>query len=70
MFLLTKLINSVKAAIHPVLGVRNVYYWTDSEISLYRIKVVNKGWKQCVESRVNSVRDGSVISDWNFVPSG
>ena len=46
MFLLTKLINSVKAAIHPVLGVRNVYYWTDSEIRLYRIKVVNKGWKQ------------------------
>ena len=23
-----------------------------------------------MESRVNSVRDGSVVSDWNFVPSG
>ena len=21
-------------------------------------------------SRVNSVRDGSVVSDWNFLPSG
>ena len=55
--------NSVKAAIHPVWGVQNVYYWTDSEISLYRIKGVNKEWKQWVESRVNFVRDGSVVSD-------
>ena len=23
-----------------------------------------------MESRVNSIRDGSVVSDWNFVPSG
>ena len=68
--LLTKLMNSVKAAIKPVWGVQNVYYWTDSEISLYRIKGVNKEWKQWVESRVNFVRDGSVVSDWNFVPSG
>ena len=41
-----------------------MYYWTDSEISFYRIKGVNKEWKQWVESRVNSV------SDWNFLPSG
>ena len=27
--LLTKSMNSVKAAIHPVWGVQNVYYWTD-----------------------------------------
>ena len=40
--LLTKLMNSVKATIHPDLGVQNVCYWTDSEISLYRIKGVNK----------------------------
>ena len=61
--------NSGKAEIHPVLCVNNVYYWTDSEIRLYRIKGVNKEWKQWVERRVNSVRDGSVVSDWNFVPS-
>ena len=61
--------NSGKAEIHPVLCVKNVYYWTDSEIRLYRIKGVNKEWKQWVERRVNSVRDGSVVSDWNFVPS-
>ena len=23
-----------------------------------------------MESRVNSVRDGTVVNDWNFVPSG
>ena len=68
--LLTKLMNSVKAAIKPVWGVQNVYYWTDSEISLYRKKVVDKEWKPWVESRVNFVRDGSVVNDWNFVPSG
>ena len=37
----TKLINSVKAAIHPVWGVQNAYYWTNSEISLHRIQDVN-----------------------------
>ena len=62
--------NSVKAAIHPVWHVKNVYYWTDSEISLHIINAVNKEQKQWVESGVNSVRDGSVVSDWNFVPSG
>ena len=40
--LLTKLMNSVKAVIHLVWGVKNAYYWTVSEISLYRIKRVNK----------------------------
>ena len=61
--------NSGKAEIHPVLCVKNAYYWTDSEIRFYRIKGVNKEWKLGVERRVNSVRDGSVVSDWNFVPS-
>ena len=40
--LLTELMNSVKSAIHPVWGVQNVHYWTDSEISSYRIKGFNK----------------------------
>ena len=34
------------------------------------MKGVSKEWKQWVESRVNSVRDGSGVSDWDFVPSG
>ena len=44
--LLTKLMNSVKAVIHLVWGVKNAYYWTVSEIILYRIKRVNKAWTQ------------------------
>ena len=44
--LLTKLMNSVKAVIHLVWGVKNAYYWTVSEIILYRIKRVNKEWTQ------------------------
>ena len=43
---LTKLMSSVKAAIHPVWGVKNAYCWTVSEINLYRIKRVNKEWRQ------------------------
>ena len=44
--LLTKLMNSVKEAIHPVWAMKNTYYWVVSEISLYRIKGVKKEWKQ------------------------
>ena len=63
--ILTKLMNAVKRVIHPVWGVKNVYYWTDLKISLYRVKGVNKEWKQGVESRkyLNSVRDISVVNN-------
>ena len=44
--LLTKLMNSVKEAIHPVWAMKNTYYWAVSEISLYKIKGVKKEWKQ------------------------
>ena len=55
--------NSVNVMISLVWSVQNVCFWTNSEISFYRMKGVNKEWIQCLKSRVNSVRDGSVVSD-------
>ena len=48
--LLTKLINLLKAAIHPVWGVKNAYYGTDLAISLYRVKGLNKEWNWWIKS--------------------
>ena len=48
--LLKDLIKSILTAINCVYNVSKLFYWSDSEISLYWIKGVNKEWKAWVEN--------------------
>ena len=37
--------------------IRNIFYWNDSEISLFWIRSNEKKWKQWIENRVIFIRN-------------
>ena len=63
----SKLFDSVKRVIAMILMVDMVYFWTDSEICLWWIKSVDRGWKAWVESRTNAIHALTNIDSWRLV---
>ena len=53
---LSKLIVSVKKAVVGLLNVRNVFCWSNSQISLWWIIQVWEDWKVWIENRVPVIR--------------
>ena len=65
--LLSKLIVSVKKAVTGLLNVRNVFCWSDSQISLWRIRQVRKDWKVWIENGVQVIRKNVAPGYWMHV---
>ena len=66
--LLSKLIVSVKKAVTGLLNIRNVFCWSDSQISLWRIRQVRKDWKVWIENGVQVIRKNVAPGYWMHVP--
>ena len=67
--LLPKLIVSVKKAALGLLNVRNVFCWSDSQISLWWIRQIRKDWKVWVQNRVQVIRKNAAPEYWMYVPT-
>ena len=65
--LLAKLLRNVKNAINKNFERANIFYWRDSETSLYWIWSIEKEWKQWVENRVNFIRNFIDYKSWYYV---
>ena len=65
--LLPKLIVSAKKAVAGLLNVRNVFCWSDLQISLWWIRQIRKDWKVWVENRVQIIRKNAGPEYWMYV---
>ena len=54
---LSRLMMSVKKALSKILTILDCFYWTDSEITISRIKAKGKVLKIFVESRLCEIRE-------------
>ena len=66
--LLTRLVSSVKESLHPLLPDTEIRCFTDSTVSLYWIKGVDKDWKPFVRNRVNEIRKKILPEFWYHCP--
>ena len=62
-----RLINCVHEALTEVLHVNEIV-WSDSLVSLYWIKGINKHFKQFVENRTSEIRKHTEIQLWRHCP--
>ena len=49
-------------------NVSKIVCWTDSLVSLCRIKKIDKEWKVWVDNRVRQIRNFVDSSNWRHVP--
>ena len=68
--LLSKLVVSVKFAVEKMLKVTKVVCYSDSQIVLWWLKLIQKEWKLWVESRAQIVRKNVAPENWFYVPTG
>ena len=64
---LSKLIVSVKKAVVGLLNVRNVFCWSNSQISLWWIIQVWEDWKVWIKNRVPVIRKNVAPEYWMYV---
>ena len=63
-----RLINCVHEALTDVLRVNEIVCWSDSLVTLYWIKGINKHFKQFVENRTLEIRKNTEIQFWRHCP--
>ena len=63
-----RLINCVHEALADVLHVNEIVCWSDSLVTLYWIKGINKHFKQFVENRTSEIRKHTEIQLWRHCP--
>ena len=63
-----RLINCVHKALTDVLRVNEIVCWSDSLVTLYWIKGINKYFKQFVENRTSEIRKNTEIQFWRHCP--
>ena len=51
------------------MNVRNLFCWSDSQILLWWIRQVRKGWKVLIENRVQVIRKNAPPGYWMYVPT-
>ena len=67
--ILSRLMETVRNALKSDIDILQSRYYTDSTINLYRIKGLNKEFKQFVRNRLQEIRSKSRIEDWYYVPT-
>ena len=63
-----RLINCVHETLTDVLHVNEIVCWSDSLVTLYWIKGINKHFKQFVENRTSEIRKLTEIQLWRHCP--
>ena len=63
-----RIINCVHIALTDVLHVNEIVCWSDSLVTLYWIKIINKHFKQFVENRTSEIRKNTEIQLWRHCP--
>ena len=66
--ILSRFMETVKNAFKADIGIPGTRFYTDSTINLYRIKGLNKEYKQFVQNRLHEIRNKTSIDDWYYVP--
>ena len=66
---LSKLIVTVKKAVAGLLNVRNVFCWSDSQISLWYIRQVRKDWKVWIKNWLPVIRKNVAPEHWMHLPT-
>ena len=66
--LLARLLNSVEVALRPELQLQKPICFTDSRVTLYWIKGVEKDWKQFARNRVTEICKLVPPAHWNHCP--
>ena len=64
-----RLVKSVSQALENVVKVHDVVNWTDSMISLWRIRNTDKKYKKFVENRVSEIRRNAAPEQWRYCPT-
>ena len=59
--------KAVFDAISIQIPINEVYCWSDSQISLWWIKQVQKSWKIWFENRVEKIRSNVPIDCWRYM---
>ena len=67
--ILSRFMETVKNAFKADIGIPGTRFYTDSTINLYRIKGLNKEYKQFVQNRRHEIRNKTSIDDWYYVPT-
>ena len=66
--LLARLITRVTAALTPELALKTPICYTDSQISYYWIRGLDKGWRPFVQNRVNEIQKLVPSINWRHCP--
>ena len=65
--LLSEVMANVQKLLRDVVTVKEVFYWSDSEVALAWIKGECKQWKPWVQSRTNKIKVMSDVKQWQYV---
>ena len=66
--LLAKLITAISDALEPEITLSEFTCFTDSKISLYWIRGMDKEWRPFVQNRVNEIRRLLPVNTWRHCP--
>ena len=67
--ILSTLMKTISDAFKDDITISDKQFWTDSTISLHRIRNVNTEYKQFVENRLTRIREHSEIAQWWYIPT-
>ena len=68
-YILTTLMQTIVRALGNDINITKQIFWTDSTISLHRIRNTNTEYKPFVENRLHHCRKNSDVSNWFYVPT-
>ena len=66
--ILSRLMESVKEALQPIVKIKDTHYWSDSVTALYWIKGTDKDWSIFFDNRVQEIRRLSSPKQWKHCP--
>lgn len=66
--LLANLVTTVLNTLTQVIHISTITCFTDSRVSLYWIKGLEKEWKPFVQNRTNEIRRLVPVEHWKFYP--
>ena len=68
--MLSELVISVDGAVKSEVRIKEICCWSDSQIAIWWKKQCGKVWDDCINNRVENIREMVPPSRWFFVPTG